>query len=306
MTKEPNITPKPGWKTLAIGRHLIDVPGDAVLIPQWRFDGDSLQSLPAKTEADFNRLIAKREAELRAAMHLKTKGSMFLERLNRGPTAVLLTSFAADYSEYMHRYEAYFRAENFAILHAGEFSPSRKHVLLKLFDSMQNWRALSPGQIPSEPGFVAGDMLLLNTELNPESWSLTIRLAGKPDVALSVQAYVVSKVGESLRERAGGVLMGMLGMAAGLKRLRNRERPVGPIWAEEILVAGTQNGKRGYGFKWEAPGKANSLAEPQINVQLEVGESAYETNAESFKTDDEALAVWDTLVESIRLRPGAA
>ena len=305
MTKEPNITPKPGWKTLAIGRHLIDVPGDAVLIPQWRFDGDSLQLLPAKTEADFNRLIAKRETELRATKH-ETRDSMFIERLGNLRGGSMLISWNKPYSVTLNRYEAYFRAHEKAILHVGEFDPERKHVLLKLFDSMQNWRALSPGQIPSEPGFVAGDMLLLNTELNPESWSLTIRLAGKPDVALSVQAYVVSKVGESLRERAGGVLMGMLGMAAGLKRLRNRERPVGPIWAEEILVAGTQNGKRGYGFKWEAPGKANSLAEPQINVQLEVGESAYEANAESFKTDDEALAVWDTLVESIRLRPGAA
>lgn len=299
------MTLKPGWKTLAIGRHLIDVPGDAVLIPQWRFDGDPLQSLPAKTEADINRLIIKREAELRATKH-ETKGTMFIDRLDNQRGGLMLISWNKPYSVILNRYEAYFRVHDKAMLHVGEFDPDRRYVLLKLFDSMQHWRALSPGQIPTEPGFVAGDMLLVNTVLNPESWSLAIRLAGRPDVALSVHAYVVSKVGETLRERAGGILMGMLGMAAGLTRLRNRERPVGPIWAEEILVAGTQNGKRGYGFKWEAPGKANSLVEPQINVQLEVGESAYETNAESFRTDDEALAVWDTLVESIRLRPGAA
>jgi len=150
-------------------------------------------------------------------------------------------------------------------------------------------------------------MLLVNTDLNRESWSLYIKLANKPDVSLEVRSFVVGAVkpDQTLRNRAGGILVGMLGMAAGLHRLRNRERKVGPIWAEEILVAGTQDGKRGYGFKWEAPGKAESLAEPQLNIALEVSESAYKTNAESFKDDEEALALWDALVESIRLRPGA-
>jgi hypothetical protein len=92
---------------------------------------------------------------------------------------------------------------------------------------------------------------------------------------------------------------------AGLSRLRNRARPVGPIQADEILLAGTQDGKRGYAFKWEAPGKANSLAEPNLNVTLEVRESAYTTNMESFASDEEALELWDAVVDSIRMRPGA-
>ena len=149
-------------------------------------------------------------------------------------------------------------------------------------------------------------MILADNRFNRESWSLSVALAGKPDVGLYLSAYTQSKVEPGLRQRAGGVLTGMLGLGLGLVRLRNRERPVGPIWAEEILVAGTQNGKRGYGFKWEAPGKADSLAEPQLNIELEVGESAYKTNAQSFANDEEALALWDAIVDSIRLRPGAA
>lgn len=162
-----------------------------------------------------------------------------------------------------------------------------------------------PGEIPEGIGFVVGNAILADDFLNRESWTLSIQLAGKPDVDFHMSAYVVGKPDVSLRERAGGIVAGMLGMAAGLSRLRNRERPIGPIWAEEILVAGTQNGKRGYGFKWEAPGKARSLAEPNLNIALEVGESAYKTNAQSFANDDEALEIWDAVVDSIRLRPGA-
>lgn len=298
---------KPGWKTLAIGRHLIDVPEDATLIQQWRFDNDQLKPMPIQHEADFKRQIAQREAGLRAAKHGKTNGAMFIERVDDAHGGVLLISWKRPGATFLQSYDAYFRDQDKAITHSGEFDPDKKHMLLKLFESMQDWRALSPGRIPTEPGYVAGDMLLVNTNLNRESWSLYIKLANKPDVSLEVRSFVVDTVkpDQTLRKRAGGILVGMLGMAAGLHRLRNRERKIGPIWAEEILVAGTQDGKRGYGFKWEAPGKAESLAEPQLNIALEVSESAYKTNAESFKDDDEALALWDALVESIRLRPGA-
>ena len=52
--------------------------------------------------------------------------------------------------------------------------------------------------------------------------------------------------------------------------------------------------------------RISALTEPQINITLEVRESAYPTNAQSFANDEEALALWDAIVDSIRLRPGAA
>ncbi|PCE33771.1 hypothetical protein BZL54_03350 [Burkholderia ubonensis subsp. mesacidophila] len=134
---------------------------------------------------------------------------------------------------------------------------------------------------------------------------MNIRLPDKPDVWLRLTAYAQESVGPGLRARAGGILPALLGAVAGVGQLRNRARPVGPIEADEILVAGTQDGKRTYGFKWEAPGKAYSLAEPNLNASLRVGESAYPTNKESFANDGEALELWDAVVDSIRLRPGA-
>lgn len=299
-------TSKPGWRTLAIGRHLVDVPVDAALVAQWRFNNKPFKSLAIQNEADFKRQIAKRESDLRSAKH-RSKGAMFIERVDSLHGGVMLIAWEDSESEILNSYDAFFRAQDKAVVYSGGFDPAKKQVVLRNFESMQDWRALTPDQIPSEPGYVAGGMLLVDTDFNYESWSLYIKLANKPDVSLEVRSFVVGNVkpDQTLRKRAGGILVGMLGMAAGLHRLRNRERKVGPIWAEEILVAGTQDGKRGYGFKWEAPGKADSLTEPQLNIALEVSESAYKTNAESFKDDDEALALWDTLVESIRLRPGA-
>jgi Tle cognate immunity protein 4 C-terminal domain/Tle cognate immunity protein 4 N-terminal domain len=302
MTKGHTV--KTGWRTYAIGRHLLDVPSEAKLIAQWKYNSNVLETLRIQYENDFIRIVNQREEELRAAKH-KTEGSMFVERVNNSQSAVMLISWNHAGSTFLQHYDRYFRAGSKAVKHSGELSPSRRDSALKNFNSMQDWRVLEPDVIPTDIGFVAGEMMLVDKDFNFESWSLLIQLAGKPDVSLEVSSFVIGKVDQTLRERAGGIVAGMVGMATGLSRLRNRERPVGPIWAEEILVAGTQNGKRGYGFKWEAPGKSQSLTEPQLNVELEVSESAYKTNAQSFKSDDEALELWDTLIDSIRLRPGA-
>ncbi len=298
---------KEGWKTHAIGRYLVDVPGDAKLVERWKYNQDPLEPLPIKSDAHFKQIVAQREAELRAAMH-KTEGPMLIERVNHAQGSVTLVSWEAPTSKIFYYFDAYFRGGSKAIKYYGDLSPKFKQRVLADFEVMsREWRELLPNEIPEGVGFVAGNMILADKDFNRESWSLDIKLANKPDVSIELSSFVVGKVDpeQTLRKRAGGIVAGMLGLGLGLSRLRNRERPAGPIWAEEILVAGTQDGKRGYGFKWEAPGKPNSLAEPQLNLELEVGESAYTTNAQSFSTDEEALALWDAIVDSIRLRPGA-
>ncbi len=298
---------KEGWKTHAIGRHLVDVPGNAKLLETWKFDEDPLEPLPIKSDAHFKQIVDHKEAELRATKH-ETEGNMFIQRVNHSGGGITLISWRQAFSKISYRFDAYFRSGARAVLYSGGLSKDRKQAVLANFETMsREWREIKSGEIPEGIGFVAGEMILADKQLNSESWSLVIQLANKPDVSLEISSFVVGKVDpeQTLRKRAGGIVAGMLGMGLGLIRLRNRERPVGPIWAEEILVAGTQNGKRSHGFKWEAPGKANSLAEPQLNVELEVGESAYTTNAQSFASDEEALELWDAIVDSIRLRPGA-
>ncbi len=298
---------KEGWKTHAIGRHLVDVPGDAKLVKRWKYNQDPLEPLPIKSDAHFKQIVAQREAELRAAKH-ETEGPMLIERVDHAQGSVTLVSWKAPDSKIFYHFDAYFRGGSKAIKHYGNLSPKFKQRVLADFEVMsREWRELLPNEIPEGVGFVAGNMILADKDFNRESWSLDIKLANKPDVSIELSSFVVGKVDpeQTLRKRAGGIVAGMLGLGLGLSRLRNRERPAGPIWAEEILVAGTQDGKRGYGFKWEAPGKPNSLAEPQLNLELEVGESAYTTNAQSFTSDEEALAIWDAIVDSIRLRPGA-
>lgn len=297
---------KQGWRTRAIGRHLIELPAHASTIESYSFNRVPISPLPdIDTLASYEQLIAGKERSLRMTTHAK-HGTMFVERVQHANDAVTLISWNRPTGDILYLLDTYFRAGNRTLNYAREVAPHLKTTALGTREELSHeWRQIDPVEIPAGVGFVVDDAILADTDFNPESWRMLIRLPGKPDVSFEITSYAQDRTGPGLRERAGGIVAGLAGTVAGFSRLRNRERPVGPIQADEILIAGTQNGKRGYGFKWEAPGKVNSLAEPNLNATLEVGESAYTTNRESFASDEEALELWDAVIDSIRLRPGA-
>lgn len=293
------------WKTHAIGRHLVTVPANARLVEYWKYDEDRVELLVPSDDARFTNLVDQREVQLKAQIQ-KSGGSSFVERVSLANGSVTLFSWSRPYYERSYLTDTYFRAGSRTLHYQKSGVPvAKKDKAINFFSRCsEKWREIPSGQIPEGIGFVVSNTILADNFPNYESWRLLIQLDGKPDVSLEVSSFV-GAAPEGLRKRSGGVLASMLGAAKGLTQLRNHKRPVGPIQADEILVAGNQNGKRSYGFKWEAPGKDYSLAEPNLNVSLQVGESAYLTNRESFSIDDEALELWDTLVNSIRLRPGA-
>lgn len=296
---------KEGWKTHAIGRHLVDIPESARLSESWTYDEDSLALLEEAGSSSFEKIVSLAESRLRNSPH-RSRSSMLIERIQQADGAVTLVSWTNASSVLGCALDTYFLVGDQIIRYQNDVSLERKEIALAFIRHCSTrWLDIGASGAMGKVGFVVGGALLQDTMLNIESWRMLIHLAGKPDVLFRITAYVQRSVEPGLRNRAGGVLAGLLGAVAGFTQLRNRERPVGPIQADEILVAGTQDGKRTYGFKWEAPGKADSLAEPNLNISLQVGESAYRTNKESFAIDEEALELWDAVVGSIRLRPGA-
>jgi len=297
---------KQGRKTIAIGRHLIDAPETATLIPQWKYNGVPIEFRDdILTDEEYDDMMDEREQALRAAKH-ERYDSLFVRRVPHANRGVTFISWPEPSDTYVYRFDTYFRIGSQTLVYAGEVTNDLRDTALSTCEKLsQSWRAIDGGALPEGPGFVARNVMLARTLFNPESWSLAIRLAGKPDVALRITAFARSADRPGLRKRAGGMLPSLFGSVVGMHQLRNRARPVGPIEADEILIAGTEKGKRLYTFKWEAPGNAYALGDPNINVSMNVLDSAYKTNQESFTSDEEALELWDALVESIRLRPGA-
>ncbi|PKO89597.1 MAG: hypothetical protein CVU18_03570 [Betaproteobacteria bacterium HGW-Betaproteobacteria-12] len=298
---------KPDWITRTIGRHLVDLPASAKLYETYTFNKVKIEPLPIKNRQHFDHIVNMREAELKKAEHDK-HGSMFIERVKHANGSATLVSWSDSASEDGYYFDTYFLAGTKAIKYSGHVGQDRKSSALKLRNELsQEWRERNSGEIPEGVGFVTGDVILIDKAFNLEDWSLSAQFAGKPEVNFVMYGFARRVVKPGLRERAGGAKGFLAGVLAGKSTLRSRVRSVGPIEGDEILMAATQNGRRSYGFKWEAPGKASSLAEPYLIAELTDGiQDPEAAGPTSFRDDDEALALWDEIIDSIRLRPGAA
>lgn len=298
---------KPDWITRAVGRHQVDLPASAKLYETYTYNKVKIEPLPIRNRQHFEYIVDMREAELKKAHHDK-RGPMFIERVKHPNGSVTLISWKSPYSEALHFFDTYFFIGSKAAKYSGDVDPDIKQKILGFHTKLsEEWRELKPGEVPEGIGFVAGDVMLASKRFNLEDWSLSARFAGKPEVNFVMYGFARRTVKPGLRERAGGATGFLAAVLSGRSTLRSHAHPVGPIEADEILMAATQNGRRSYGFKWEAPGKASSLAEPYLIADLTDGiQDPAAAGPTSFQDDDEALALWDEIINSIRLRPGAA
>ncbi|PPA72935.1 hypothetical protein C4E15_27455 [Achromobacter spanius] len=189
-------------------------------------------------------------------------------------------------------------------------SPDREEMTFGYVRSWtSNLRSREPLEIPTDPGFCIDGAFIAGSAFQVESFRIGVTFPNHPGAQFLFRSSTGAEENRLL-ERMGGFLMGVAKLVAGMTTLRKGERNVGPIQAEEYATAGSQEGQRLYSFTWESQGKDDSITEPNLAAQLGVLERNRDNQGNppppAFASDAEAVALWDAIVESIRLRPGAA
>lgn len=119
------------------------------------------------------------------------------------------------------------------------------------------------------------------------------------DIRISFSTQVINKVddGPSLLKRAER----LKGYPA-IKILRQTTREIAGLHGEEVAFkTPTDSEATSHSFQWEYEGKPSSLAAPRISAGLNIPSG---TAAVSI-SNEELLGLWDAVLGSIRLRPGA-
>jgi hypothetical protein len=301
-------------KTYCIGRYLVDLPAYAETDgqrSQYRF-GRIATDTSIKTASGFRQKMEEREVELKIGKQ-KTKYAL-AGILRPSPTSrifelskELITGPSAGFDAYVWDDGRTFSMEETA------YDPAKFGDILSALqrDLLPNLRARSPGKTPSEPGFCLEDGFISNDGATRqfEDAAITFEFAQWPGVWVSVETTTVTKLGEpSLLQRidGSGVWEAYKDVVSQVKTLRRGQRTINGRAGEEFLVTiPTDGGYRLHQFHWEAQGTeiGNGL-EPTLTVEFESGMTRENgVPVRPRLTDEQAVALFDAVANSVRLRP---
>jgi hypothetical protein len=311
-------------KTVCVGRMLIDLPAEAEveLYGAWisGFDIDAF----AETPEAFKERVAVREAEIRATpdrlggnrnmestTELRTadglKGKLFVHGryVTEGQESDGLTVSQFRYEGLA--LEAHVHAEGISIdLTAKKYDPDRAENLSRLVAQLVPNPA---NRMPAEPGFCL-DRAYIRDPLKAEQGeriTMAVKLPSRPDIGINFDTIAGTKPdphGLLERNRASRERLAPL-LSARVTDLRAARRTISGLSGDELVQRVIENNLAiVYGFHWEVIGTEDNVFVPDISLMMVTGRSDEEPVRSSL-SEPAALALWDRIVSTVRVRSAA-
>lgn len=304
-------------RTVCFGRFLIEIPATATLVYG-----------PAEAETEINfyknrggmvaELVAKRLTEIEEGRRSFSKmrlqempllGSL-IEGARPGQKIVIDASGGAGY-----KVLSYIPIdEDLFIQHMDGVLPG-DDVIPELNTLAKHLRRRADNEVPAESGMcIEGGFMPL--DLEHERATIGVRFKEFPDVHLSVDAHknqgILQETGrlELMREEAkqAAERAGLGHVYARTKILRHQPRQIGNWKGVEVSVRRPVYLKDtdSHEFRFQSLGAKHDALEPELDIRFETGMKGNErARAKSSLTDEEALMLWDRLINTIRVRqPG--
>lgn len=300
--------------TYCVGRFLIDAPPGAK--PQGnyglRIASIGVQSLtnasPEQALGVLDRQLENREGDLRAQLMPQGGGTRFLGLSRPGP-ASRAVHYMTPGPEPDGRADGYVvKPGGMVFLQTSAYEAADFKVFSDFIAQIEPTLSIrAETDIPKVAGFCIDNGFVAYNPPNGENvntWGWTV--PGHPDAYFSftsrtngkeVKAGIVDREASILRE-AGARLM------QSIKTLRKRRFDLGGMQAQEWSRVTTDDKPQIY-LDIEIPGQPNDNAAPAITLSMSVGgygEGGYHAPSLS---EGEALALWDRVISTLRLRPGA-
>jgi len=316
------------WQPICIGRALIDMPTDRPRDWSNAFDeaivrrleqplttqafwrgGETLRDQYASQEHDFrpNRLGQYiRLDPLRAAIVIGYKGGASF-------WAPIMWRFV--HLDDQHAYE--FKS----VLDSDNIPPSPelfKPFVEQYTPALSQLRALKDGEIPSGEGFcVEGALFTGDTKQNAVA-ALNVKVAPGAYLGLSYRENLYGSAWTTAfedlaadQQRANAKMM-FPQMPEGFKSfnvLRKQERTLAGLKGQEVVTrTSLNNGHVYYRMNWIVKGAVSSLTQPDVSIYLSTPDEMTDVNGQAYAPlppENELMGLWDKVLASFRLRPGA-
>jgi hypothetical protein len=309
-------------KTVCVGRMLIDLPEEArVELYRAEISGLGIDAFVESPEA-FQKRLAAREAEIRAKPDYRggqnnmevvrdvrtdnqLAGKIFVHSRNvtEGNAS---NGFTTEHFHYEGvDIEAHVHADGISIdIDAKDYDPELIGNLSRLIAQLVPNPA---NRVPTEPGFCLDRAYVrdpLPAEEN-EQITLAAKFPGYPDLGFHFDTIAGTKPEpRGLIERnaaSRGRLPAILNMR--VSALRADPRTIGGLKGDELVQRVIENNLAiVYGFQWEVNGTEDNVYVPAVTLTMVTGRGRGEPVASSL-SQPAAMALWDRISSSIRVRP---
>jgi hypothetical protein len=321
-------------RSWCIGRFVIDRPAHSSLsAEEYTYWGDKIELTSNVSPGTFQHKVSARENELRTKRRttsvsykeMQTKGlkSMIVETeipwlekaVSPTPNShLLIYKGDGDSADSLLDEEGYVLVGTTmlsmkSLLRPGDIQQSieRTTDVYRNISYRDNWT------VPTERGFCINGALIGGAPRNSEAAEQTIvLLPGRPtafviDMRVAVEGDRQSSLLKTLPDLRQELRA--QGYSHNVHILRKAKRQVAGMDAEEVLFSIKEGGVQLFRFYLLAPGIPKTVAQPHTDVQLILGATNNSTltpeQASSPVDEAGAIQIWDALLDSMRLRPGA-
>lgn len=305
-----------GTQTYCVGRFVVDVPQDAKVhgeVNDYVFGAVEAQRVHMDEPA-FRDFIKHREADLP-----KTLGSSdykLAKSISAGPRAQIITGSMDLYGNATYGFDAAKLDDSGVLfnLHADPYEPKAFESIIpdvrKILDRLHG---RTENTIPHQPGFCIRDGFIADDGKGDqyEDASISFQFAQWPGVLVTVRTMTVIKPGEpTLLQRVDKdpVPDALKNLVSQVRTLRKGKHDVNGRHGEELVASfPTHSSYRLYKFRWESQGDLKTPLKPTVIVELESGAKSEDGEPVNPRlSEGDAVALFDTVLNSVRLRPTSA
>ena len=297
-------------QTICLGRFLVNVPKDAFVVANSsKYRWDSV-SVTRASQEKFAQFISEKEKKLRTIRHEREASLLkHFHRTSDGTSAVMVF-WQTPETAHVYETEAYKWIRGHQFLIKGDASQDKVATALELANrTLSELHFRHNGEIPTGPGFCIDNGYFLGEPASPhlEETFVHFRFKSNPDVMVTISTETNGEqLNDGLLARTENRFIpdAYKELAKGVKTLRRGRHQVGNIQGEETLdsVPGGET-YAVHMFYWEATGKPRDLYAPSIVINLETGETLNAEKRRPSLTDQQAIELFDSIVNSIRIRP---
>ncbi|WP_428718986.1 T6SS immunity protein Tli4 family protein [Undibacterium curvum] len=316
------------WKPFCFGRLMMLLPPEAVTTIRCKLSRDEIKlRTDLSSMALLTQEVKARQDEFKSQTH-KEFGNRYIGTYDLNGHGFSVFGYNDDEINPINK-KHYRRTHNYfftqipfrvwCITEEGVHTPDTRKVVVDAYTQLAaQIRPLADGEVPKEFGCVIEKGIIRSDTWEAEGMDCSFRLPwftnpvdNYPLVTFAMESLaqgVADTEDDEIVKKASSGFESIFRGLSGFKMLRKAYTTINGLALQQVLISGPDEGKapgwRTYQFLLRGMGKAKDNYAPNIEIRMKgrLPES-HKKPAPPFANDEAAVAFWDAVVGTLRLRP---